>query len=469
MNAYEKAYYISFVAAMLCVSGAPCSSLSQRAQSPIFSAYQGSFIFGSTWNINDPNEVAALINLMSMIEIWSFAVGYYNVSVYWGGTIPSNIQSALESNSSFPSIYFYYSHGGTASISGHTHWFVVDANGNPVYDENIYPWSGGQHAEFVMIQSCDQGDVVGGTYSDNSAYGMPFAWLHTNMSSSGYFLPDDGNYAFIGWNGAAPFLTANWTNQNLEDAYNFLKDFYFAALLQGSQFSINRALDFAAFAVWGVADGVSFGTCPFENGPQYGYGSMTVYGDGNLDISDYSTLPICGMKTETNGYFYVPIVAPGGFSRLKIEELFFNQSFTGDQAGGPLLYDNTIPSPDGNVDGKDIALIAKSFDTAQGDPGWNYMADVGAFGEVDGRDITIAARNFGNSGYQYLNFTQNYASLEGSIAVVFNWPSGEYLPTTVCNPNGYVQIPSDATNFTVEQFVQGNYVPIGAMVTFWSP
>lgn len=49
---------------------------------------------------------------------------------------------------------------------------------------------------------------------------------------------------------------------------------------------------------------------------------------------------------------------------------------------------------DGKVDGKDIAIVAKAYNTKLGDPLWDPRADINGDGKVDGRDIAIVAKNY---------------------------------------------------------------------------
>jgi len=57
--------------------------------------------------------------------------------------------------------------------------------------------------------------------------------------------------------------------------------------------------------------------------------------------------------------------------------------------------------PDGVIDMRDIAIVARAFGTVEGDPGWNPDADLTGpeylvpDGEVDMRDVAIVARAFG--------------------------------------------------------------------------
>jgi hypothetical protein len=50
---------------------------------------------------------------------------------------------------------------------------------------------------------------------------------------------------------------------------------------------------------------------------------------------------------------------------------------------------------DGKVDMKDIAAVAKAFNTHPGDPLWNPAADLDNSGKVDMKDVALAAKAFG--------------------------------------------------------------------------
>jgi hypothetical protein len=46
------------------------------------------------------------------------------------------------------------------------------------------------------------------------------------------------------------------------------------------------------------------------------------------------------------------------------------------------------------VDGKDIAILCKAFDTKPGNPNWNPHADLNSDGKIDGKDIGLVAKYF---------------------------------------------------------------------------
>jgi len=51
--------------------------------------------------------------------------------------------------------------------------------------------------------------------------------------------------------------------------------------------------------------------------------------------------------------------------------------------------------PDGTVNMRDIATVARAFGSTQGSPNWNPNADLNGDGTVDMKDIALAVRNFG--------------------------------------------------------------------------
>jgi ABC-type transport system substrate-binding protein len=60
---------------------------------------------------------------------------------------------------------------------------------------------------------------------------------------------------------------------------------------------------------------------------------------------------------------------------------------------GTLFYDT--PAPDIKVDGKDIATVAKAFNTKPGDMKWSTVADVSCDYKIDGKDVARLAKMFG--------------------------------------------------------------------------
>ncbi len=170
--------------------------------------------------------------------------------------------------------------------------------------------------------------------------------------------------------------------------------------------------------------------------------------------SDY-TLTACfaqpAMKTRTNGSFYIPNVTR---DFLKIELLFDESGIEGDQTGGTSPYSAIAHWPDKVVDGNDIIWISRKSGLEEGESGWEYMMDVWisppSNRTIDGNDLILAARNFGN-------WISEYDDDLTGVTVTFN-TSEEITPD-----DGYVEIPQDATSFTVYK----NDETIGVLIIFW--
>lgn len=157
--------------------------------------------------------------------------------------------------------------------------------------------------------------------------------------------------------------------------------------------------------------------------------------------------PVCALKTEAeNGYFYIPNIP---LSTLRIE-LLFNGSLDGDQTGGVSPYSTIATYPDGIVNMKDVAYVARHFSMTEGSPGWDYMADCVPNRRIDMSDEALVARHFGMNGTYSTDLT--------GVSVNFN--TGQQSPDSF----GFVAIPTGAVNFTVT--INGE--PTGAMIVFWS-
>jgi hypothetical protein len=131
---------------------------------------------------------------------------------------------------------------------------------------------------------------------------------------------------------------------------------------------------------------------------------MVVYGDANLRLGNASAT--CAMKTcyqtrpsGVDGYFYVPNATT---NFLRVEKLFNDPFIVGDQTHGASPYPEIANYPDSSVDKCDIRFVAKLFGKNEGNPGWDYMADIVPDKSIDMKDIRTAAKNFGNVS-QYFN------------------------------------------------------------------
>jgi len=61
----------------------------------------------------------------------------------------------------------------------------------------------------------------------------------------------------------------------------------------------------------------------------------------------------------------------------------------------PTWLKKEVPTPDLKVDGRDIAVVQKTFGTYAGSTGWNSIADVNRDYKIDGKDIVLINRQFG--------------------------------------------------------------------------
>ena len=68
-------------------------------------------------------------------------------------------------------------------------------------------------------------------------------------------------------------------------------------------------------------------------------------------------------------------------------------AMVGDVAGGPGTFPNT--TPDGKVDIKDLAAIAKCYGANYPDPKYYRNYDLNDDGKIDIKDLAMAAKNYG--------------------------------------------------------------------------
>ena len=174
--------------------------------------------------------------------------------------------------------------------------------------------------------------------------------------------------------------------------------------------------------------------------------------------------PLCAMKTLIAGEFYVPHIPQ--LTGLNIDMIFTTPNLIGDQSGGISPYSTILTWPDGKVDLKDLAFMAKAFGSTPGAPNWNYMADVvpdlnATTGQpsINMQDLAIVAREFGNSGV----YTP-YSTMYPFVRIEFNNTLPYYTP----NATGFLTIPTiyQYPNYATFQ-VYYLTTSIGALVTFW--
>jgi hypothetical protein len=281
-------------------------------------------------------ERMAIWNLTGKIAEISGMTGEYYAFDWLGQGLsdPDHIRLAAHGNGYNYSIVFSIGHGTVWSgwhltwqfplICTHTNEYKIksdDSYGTEVSDYDIYDDSSERRVRLAFLWSCFQGNEIGTNVSypcGVTMRGMPYAWLHTSsLSNNGYSSPDNGGYAFIGFDGKAPFLTYDGFNTTVpnqlfvnDTCYYFAYLFYFASLCCGEIYSVKIALDYASQLIW---------YANFQDTPLcHGYGSgeesgrMVMYGDGNLHVSSYSPSGGCpilyvfdGSEYDCEGLLYI--------------------------------------------------------------------------------------------------------------------------------------------------------------------
>jgi hypothetical protein len=249
---------------------------------------KSSTILGSRWGMPVLEQVIAG-QLAGYIYNCSLASGYASYDRYGSSTTTNNVYQAANGMGHAYSISFYGTAHGDWELwwPSDKHWKIQVNDGAWVSDNGIFPHTESQRVRFAFLWSCLQGDVKGGNYYWTGAYGMPYCWLHTNdLSEDGYDSPDGHGYTFIGFQGPAPLF---WIDDfGSRAGYRFAGNFYRWALWSGV--SINDALDYAAYQVWGAT---SFADCIYDDGYtlEGDFGRMRVYGDGSLQIGSSAYNP----------------------------------------------------------------------------------------------------------------------------------------------------------------------------------
>ncbi len=177
-------------------------------------------------------------------------------------------------------------------------------------------------------------------------------------------------------------------------------------------------------------------------------------GEGKYLFYLYVNTYAHGMKTKMiDGYFYKPAVTTYLF---RINVLFDNINMTGDQAGSQVNGYN-FPFPDGHVNILDSSFIGSKFGLHEGDPGWDYMADViidTPPHRINILDMVQVSLHYGANG-SYITDTVSGVTID----YVSSTGSGTLTP----DQKGFVLIPVNTTSITVKR----NGTPIGAMIIFY--
>ena len=191
--------------------------------------------------------------------------------------------------------------------------------------------------------------------------------------------------------------------------------------------------------------------CTFEcwllNGGTVHNNPIIITMDSDHTLKAYFAEPVCAMKTKINGTFYMPNIVT---NLLKIELLFDNQNLTGDQTGGTSPYGTVANYPNAIINVFDSTVISGHVGESEGNPNWNYMADINPDRTINLFDAIWISRNAGKTG--------TYITSLAGVTVVFNTGEEKYP-----DGDGFVAIPENATSFTVKR----NGTPVGAMIIFW--
>ncbi len=252
-------------------------------------AESASYVYSSKYDIDDSTELAYIDNLLNWISN-AANYGYHRVNAVFVNDTVSQSQIYSAAGTSYEIAHvFYIGHGDYYYDDDHFRAYITDNNGNEVWDDTIYSYTGSRHVHLVFLYSCYQGREIGDDYTECFSIwcwtvhgGQANAWLHTTtLSPNGYNNPDESNYVFIGWYGPAPFLHEDiqgYTDLGYRFTGNFFTKLYGYYTLAGS---VNEALDYASIR----ATGVVFGLSILHNGFTYD-GEETrivIYGDGNYD------------------------------------------------------------------------------------------------------------------------------------------------------------------------------------------
>ena len=130
--------------------------------------------------------------------------------------------------------------------------------------------------------------------------------------------------------------------------------------------------------------------------------NVTVYANTTIAVSQNVTLTAetsenVTLVWNTTGFAYGNYTISAYAWPVPGETNTTNNNCTGGWVIVSIVGDITGPNglPDGRVNMRDIAMVARAFGSTQGSPSWNPNADINGDGTVDMKDIALAVRNFG--------------------------------------------------------------------------
>jgi len=308
-------------------------------------------------------------------------------------------------------------------------WAVVDH----LYPKRLYSHvpSDIQHRRF-MVGTCEREHAVFPLEGTVKWFQFPGVW-------------SDSWIGQVGWHSylSLPSFKLNGTSHHANVPFAYSVD--------GSASYLDHTVRWGAYGYDDVTADYSPWQLHFYQSP-----GDTLETDTLLWSPPACAMKACGPTDVYCGRFYVPTVAVGS-EVLKIEKLFTEWHLTGDQVGTE-VYGSPFQFPDGDVDMRDIGAVCRALWSHEGDPLWNYMADVVPNGKIDMNDVGRVTRNYGYTGGVYIEPMWQ----DMDLTVLFD-PYG--TPISVrADVFGFVEIPAvESRNF----MVYAGPDPIGAMVIFW--
>jgi hypothetical protein len=283
---------------------------------------------GTSWRKN-ATEVQLQRSISNNISTYFDNNGYdgYNLQG-WGGSLKNNIINdftIMQNNYARVAIVdFDHGVGNNLNFTGSQnefHFMFEDDIGtytggqypgtphpeNGVYDYEIYQLTSSK-IFFAFINTCMSANLTtpsaetgqGPISGTSRVRGMPFAFTHryvmwpdagfnvaTDISSDGYYAPDDGTQCYIGFPYGSASLMQRIPYDTGQQYYRWVDFFFYCALTY--DMSIHDALDHASYDSYGTY----FSDSPLREG-------FTCYW-WNPDVPSHETQPHCTMAVYGNG------------------------------------------------------------------------------------------------------------------------------------------------------------------------
>jgi hypothetical protein len=294
-------------------------------------------------------------------------------------------------------------------------------NSTAIVDKQWHDWNGG-HSFFP--ENCTQ-------HAGENASSVVINWYNSALPPSAPYTPSGANIACA--NMSYSYSTGTFDANTGSIRYEFRWDDGTTSTSGWYSSGTNTSLSH----MWSAA-----GTYNVSARAQDSTGLWSAWSP-NLTVTVKAA--VAAMKTLANGSFYVANVST---NLLKVHLLFNSSSIIGDQAGTQVS-GFLFPFPDGTVNGSDISFLNGKMGLAEGQSGWDYMADIVPDRVIDIFDYMQISMNYGNSG--------TYVTDLAGVTITFD-VGGDRSPDAY----GFIEIPQGATTFTVKR----NNTTIGAMIIF---